>query len=158
MKKMLTLLIATSAFVAVHAQTSRDEARRVILGQEKNKGGSSQEGRDIILGGGTNRNDYPTYPNSYPDSRQSQVDRINREYDAKIWSIRNNRTLSQAEKERMIRQLEQDRAKKIRKAHQSDGYRYGKKKGNKGKHSGWEKGKGNPHQYGGKKNRDKHKD
>ena len=152
MKKIITLFTAIAAFVAVHAQTSRDEARKVVLGQEKNKGTSSQEGRDIILGGG-NRNDYPTYPGSYPTSRQSQIDQVNREYDAKVWSIRNNRTLSQVEKDRMIRQLEEDRARRIRELNQSNGY--GKKKGDNGKHLGWEKGKGNPHKYGreGKKNK-----
>ena len=142
MKKIITLFTAIAAFVAVHAQSSRDEARKVILGQEKNKGTSSQEGRDIILGGGNNRSNYPE---SYPTSRQSQIDQVNREYDAKVWSIRNNRTLSQAEKARMIRQLEEDRARRIREVNQNDGYG---KKGDKGKHLGWEKGKGNPHKYG----------
>src|SRR4051812_21052953 len=109
MKKILTLLIAAGAVVAVNAQTSRDEARRVILGDGSNSGGknSSTKGRDVILGGGSG-NDTRTYPNSYPgtNSRQSQIDQINREYDAKIYSIRANSHLSEAEKERAIRQLE----------------------------------------------------
>jgi len=87
---------------------------------------------------------------------------VNREYDAKIWSIRNNRTLSQQEKDRMIRQLEQDRQRRIQQITRNGHYRYqtkGRKdrddddddryerngKGNNGKHLGWEKGKGNPH-------------
>jgi len=158
MKKLITLLFAAGTFVAVHAQTSKDEARRVILGQEK-KGSSStsRNGKDVVLGGG-NETTYPnSYPNNYPSgSRQAEIDRVNREYDAKVWSIRNNNTLTPEEKSRMIRQLEQDRARKIRQINQSDGYGYGKKgKGygknnNPGKHLGWEKGKGNPHKNGGK--------
>jgi len=165
MKKLITLLIASATFAAVHAQTTRDEARRVILGQEKGNNSTSRNGRDVILGGG-NETTYPnSYPNNYPSgSRQTEIDRINRDYDAKIWSIRNNNTLSTEEKARMIRQLEQDRASKIRRINQSDGYgKKGKKydnddddygkgygKTNNGKHLGWEKGKGNPHKNGGK--------
>jgi hypothetical protein len=156
MKKLIILLIAASALVSVQAQTSKDEARKVILGQEKGGSSTSRTDRDIILGGG-NETNYPnSYPNSYPnDSRQAQVDQVNREYDAKIRSIQNNRTLTQAEKNKMIRQLEQDRARRIRQLDRNDDYHYAKKdkddeKGNNGKHLGWEKGKGNPHKNGGK--------
>jgi hypothetical protein len=69
MKKIITLLLAAGAFVTVNAQTSKDEARKVILGQPKNgeatTGGSttSKQGRDVILGGGgTSTNRYPGYP------------------------------------------------------------------------------------------------
>jgi hypothetical protein len=147
MKKMLTLMIAAVSFVAVHAQTSKDEARKVILGQPKDNGAGtpSQQGRDIILGGGNNTGNNPNYPNNpnsnYPyGSRQAQIDQVNREYDAKVYSIRNNGTLTAAEKERMIRQLEKDREAKIRRINS-----YGKKdeKHDNGKHKGWTKGKGN---------------
>jgi hypothetical protein len=153
MKKIITLLMAAGAFVAVNAQTSKEEARRVVLGGSKNgDGNTSTRNRDVILGGGNNGNENTrTYPNSYPNngSRQSEIDRVNRDYDSKIYSIRNNGTLTQSEKERMIRQLEKDRDKKI-KAINSDN-NYGKKsKGNNGKHKGWTKGKGNQ-----KKNKDR---
>jgi hypothetical protein len=165
MKKILTLILAVAAVGTVQAQTSRDEARKVILGQPKGGstsggGGTSTQGRDVILGGGNgggNTGQYPNYPNS-----GTSVDQINREYDQKIWSIRNNPNLSQAEKERIIRQLEQDRARRIRQVTQSgenrnykknkdykkdrddddDDDRYEGRKDN-GKHKGWYKGKGN---------------
>ena len=174
MKKMITLLLAVGAFVAVQAQTSKEEARRVILGQPKsgNKtdGGTSTQGRDVILGGGNNQSTYPnSYPGNYPSgSREAQIDQVNREYDAKIYSIRNNNTLSQSEKERIIRQLEAERARKIRQINNSydgrdrdddDDYK-GKKnkaKSNNGKHLGWEKGVGNPHKNGGKPGKGKGK-
>lgn len=154
MKRILTLLIALGVFGAVSAQTSKEEARRIILGQGKNGGGNTSErSRDIILGGGDNdNNNRRTYPNSYPSSN-SRVDQINREYDAKIYSIRNNPNLSQAEKERIIRQLENDRRRKINQVNDSrrdrdDDRKYKKHKkykSNNGKHKGWTKGKGNPH-------------
>ena len=158
MKKLIKILIAASTFLAVHAQTSKDEARRVILGQEKKSSSTSRNGRDVILGGGNET----TYPNNYPyGSRREQIDQVNREYDAKINAIRNNRFLSAEQKARMIRQLEQERAGKIREINQSEGNDYGRnKKGygknnNPGKHLGWEKGKGNPHKYGGKPGKSK---
>ena len=161
MKKIITLLIAAFAFVAVHAQTSKEEARRVILGQPKKSDGSgtsSRNERDVILGDN--------------GTKQAQIDQVNREYNAKIAAIRNNPGLSQAEKERMIRQLESERTRKIREINGSygtsgtrnkrydgdddDNYKNKKDKKNKkykkdnGKHLGWEKGKGNPHKGKGK--------
>jgi hypothetical protein len=168
MKKIITLMLAFGIFIAVHAQTSKEEARRVILGQPKSSpqsAPSSTNSRDVILGGGGNNgNNYPgTYPNS---SRQARIDQVNREYDSKIQSIRSNPYLSQAEKDREIRQLEEDRANRIRQINADYGTRnknykkYKKKyddddddryeKQDNGKHLGWEKGKGNPHKNGGK--------
>jgi len=48
MKKIITVIIAVAAFASVHAQSSRDEARRVILGQPKQT--TSQQGRTVVLG------------------------------------------------------------------------------------------------------------
>jgi hypothetical protein len=159
MKKIITLLIAAGAFISVNAQTSKEEARKVVLGGGKNSdGNTSDRNRDVILGGGNNGSENTrTYPNSYPNSgsKEAQIDQVNREYDSKIYSIRNNGTLTQDEKDRMIRQLEKDRAKKIKAI--NSGKSYGKKskkhdddydddrndKGNNGKHKGWTKGKGN---------------
>ncbi len=161
MKKIFTLLLAGATVFSVNAQTSKEEARRVILGQgggsktTTGNGGNTQNPRDIILGGGGN-NGNTDYPNSYPSngSREARIDAINREYNNKIYSIRNNSTLSSAEKERMIRQLENDRARRIRQINNeynennnSNGNtgnkKYKKNKSNNGKHKGWTKGKGN---------------
>ncbi len=48
MKKLSTLLIAIGAFVTMHAQSSKDEARRVVLGEPKTT--TSQQGRTVVLG------------------------------------------------------------------------------------------------------------
>lgn len=155
MKKILTLLIAVGAVATLHAQ-SREETRRVILGGSKDNGTYGGGNRDVILGGGNNNGQYPTYPNngSYGGSRQAQVDQVNREYDAKIYSIRNNPNLTYAEKERMIRQLERDRQRRIdqisRQNNRYDNYDDRYERRDNGKHKGWYKGKGNPHRNGGK--------
>jgi hypothetical protein len=49
MKKIMILIFTLGAFVMVQAQTSREEARRIVLGQPKN-GTTSQQGRTVILG------------------------------------------------------------------------------------------------------------
>lgn len=152
MKKLITLLLAAGAFTAVDAQTTKEEARRVILGEGSNKGtkdNGTVRGRDVILGdnnGGDDTRKYPTGTN-----RQSAINQINREYDAKVNSIRNNPNLSNAEKERIIRDLENERKKKLARINsQYNGndkkYKKDKKfKNNNGKHKGWTKGKGNKH-------------
>ena len=180
MKKIITLFLCVSAVSAAFAQTSdKDEARRVILsgGGAKKTDNDTRNSRDVIIGGDRriyderDRNTNYPYPGNYPTSgsRQSQIDQVNRDYDAKIRSIRNNRELSNAEKERIIRDLNNDRTRMIR---QIDGrYETGRRtedrrdrrydddrddrkkyKGNNGNHYGWEKGKGNPHKSGYSKN------
>jgi hypothetical protein len=160
MKKIITLLFAVAAIGSVQAQTTREEARKVVLGGSK--GTTTTTGteprkdvpRDVVLGPGTSTT-------STEASRQAQIDEVNFDYDAKIASIRNNPTLTASEKEEVIARLERDRARKIRairNAGTSDSdndYKNVKKnkakkeKSNNGNHYGWEKGKGNPHKNGG---------
>jgi hypothetical protein len=166
MKKIITLLVLFGAYTAVSAQTTED-AKRVILGQKKGTQTSpSGDSKDVIFGG--DRRVYDENGNRYPTtgSNGSQIDQVNREYDRKIYSIRNNPDLSTAEKERIIRQLEAERARKIKAINRqyddrrddrrydddddrNDGKKYGKNN-NPGKKLGWEKGVGNPHRSGSK--------
>ena len=170
MKKIVTLSMAVLLAASVFAQSTKEEARRVILGQPKksSSGTYPQDSRDVVLGGNGSRS-YPDYPNSYPrnnypaNSRGAQIDRINREYDYKIQTIRNNRALSPRERDRIIRDLNNERYARIRqinsqygrsdnrydRRHDDDDYRKGKKNGkhDNGKHLGWYKGKGNPHKH-----------
>jgi hypothetical protein len=186
MKKIITLFFCLGAVTAAFAQTAeQDEARRVILsgGGAKKTDQDTRNSRDVILGGerrvydeDDRRTSYP-YPGNYPTSgsRQSQVDQVNRDYDAKIRSIRNNRELSSAEKDRIIRDLNNDRSRVIRQIngrYESNNRRYDddrdrryddddrkdkKYKSNNGNHYGWEKGKGNPHKSGNSKGKNKGK-
>ena len=165
MKKILTLALCLGAVTFASAQSTREmeDVKDVILGPRKSSGGDTRTSdKDVILGRDDRRYDERSrYPSS--TSRSTEANRINREYDAKIRSIENNRTLSRAEKERAIRQLEADRNRKLRSLDErySKDRRYNdrdddrnysknkkyksKKKGNNGNHYGWEKGKGNPH-------------
>jgi hypothetical protein len=169
MKKIITLLLCVGAVASTFAQTSAEESRRIILGKQDETERERQErtSKGVILGREDRKVNNETgtrYPNG---SSAQKVREINREYDAKVQSIRNNRTLSAAEKERTIRQLNADRARKIRdiKARSNDNRRYDdrkdrddddrnyktkKNKSNNGNRYGWEKGKGNPHKNGGK--------
>lgn len=174
MKKIITLFFCVGTASMAFAQTSdKDEARRVILsgGGAKKTDNDTRNSRDIILGGDRrvyderDRNTNYPYPGNYPTSGsgQSQIDQVNRDYDAKIRSIRNNNQLSNAEKERIIRDLNNDRARVIRQINgrYENSRRYEdrrdrryddddrkKYKSNNGNHYGWEKGKGNPHKSG----------
>jgi predicted transglutaminase-like cysteine proteinase len=106
MKKILTLLMAVGTCATLHAQT-REETRRVILGERNDNDGYTD--RDVVYG--RSGNDH--HPASYSNNRRYEMDQINQEYDNKIYSIRSNRYLSNAEKERMIRQLQRDRQQRI---------------------------------------------
>lgn len=165
MKKIITLLIAAFAVSASFAQTtSQEESRRVILGKQKKEGEQTSKkedkrsAKDIILGRDndkTSRNDDGVYSST---ERQAKIDAINRDYDAKIQSIRNNPNLTAEEKQRIIDRLEKERAKKIKEVNKDykdkdrddddgddDDKKDKKVKGNNGKKLGWEKGVGNPH-------------
>ncbi len=165
MKKIMTLALFLGAATLASAQSTREmeDVKDIILGPRKSDGNTRTGDKDVVLGGDDRRYDER---NRYPGttSRSTEANRINREYDAKIQSIRNNRTLSRAEKERTIRQLELDRNRKLRQLNEryskdrryddrdDDDRRYSKnkkykskKKGNNGNHYGWQKGKGNPH-------------
>jgi lipopolysaccharide export LptBFGC system permease protein LptF len=157
MKKLLILLISFGTFTTLFAQSTSEmeEAKRVILGQKKNsRTNDGQTRRD------DDRRVNEENGTRYPGSREAEIERVNREYETKIQSIRNNPTLSAEEKERMIRQLNKERVEKIRRINKSykdrdddndDDYdkkdkKYGKN--NNGKKLGWEKGVGNPHRTG----------
>lgn len=160
MKKVATLSLAILAITFAFAQNSKEEARRVILGQPKNTPPPTrpQDSRDVVLGPAKS---YPRYPNSYPnrryshDSRAAQIDQVNRKYNYKIASIRNNRALTPHEKARIILDLNNQRNAHIRQINHpysrydrryDDDYKERKyNKHNTGKHLGWQKGKGNPH-------------
>lgn len=170
MKKVITLLLMVSTVASANAQTSsQEESRRVVLGTGGNDSRTERNSPiDVILGRDRRVEDSrgTRYPNGTYGTREQQIDQVNREYDRKIYSIRNNRELSAAEKERMIRQLENDRARRIREINNrysgdrrddrryddNDDYKKDKRyKKDNGNHYGWEKGKGNPHRTGSSK-------
>ena len=143
MKKIFFLFIAFGSLTTAFAQSRKiDEAKRVINGEPK-------EERKVYSETG---NRYPTSTSGTED-----VNSINKEYDRKINAVKMNPFLSPTEKERRIRELENERNARIRALGGNRGGSYGynnnksyKTKGNNGKHLGWEKGVGNPHRTGGR--------
>jgi len=143
MKQLLSLLVLIALTATSYAQSNEEKIERsrdVILGGDR-RTSDADRSRDVILG---RRTDDRGIDNSSSTE-------INREYDRKIREIRNNPDLTRAEKERIIRRMEQERNERLRKADnrrydRDRDNRYGKNKkvkGNNGKHLGWEKGKGN---------------
>lgn len=164
MKMIIPLLLSFITVTTVFAQTDaqKEEAKRVILGEKRGSTSTpkTSDNRDVILGGDdrtVNGERGSRYP-ANTGTKEQQIYEINREYEAKSHSIRNNRTLSASEKERIIRQLESDRRRKTARINDRysgngersyegrDDYKKTKKnKSNNGNHKGWQKGKGNPH-------------
>jgi hypothetical protein len=166
MKKLLALLLAVSCLSVTYAQSSAEKAKRVIRGERRDYDPDNNS-RDVVIGG----NRRPVYDDRDYRSGSSSRAAIDREYDAKIRYVQNNHKLRRTEKNRIIRELEVERARRIADLNNSYGYnrndrryaersgedrrfdddkRYNKKnqyKGNNGKHLGWQKGKGNPHRW-----------
>jgi hypothetical protein len=111
MKKFITLVCCFGLFGSAFAQTGRDRAG------------------DVILGGGTSGQSNPSQYPAGTQQQQDEINSINREYDAKVASVQANNTLSAAEKERVIRQLNAERARRIREVNN----RYGQKDGRQNK-------------------------
>ena len=157
MKQLFSLLALFALTVTSYAQSNEEKIERsrdIILGKDQRT--ETDRSRDVVLG--RRSDDRGIY-----ESRSSIE--INREYDRKIRQVRNNPDLTRAEKERIIKRMEQERRDRLRKINSRDrdydrnrdrdydrdrdrdrDDRYGKNKkvkGNNGKHLGWEKGKGN---------------
>lgn len=166
MKTLLTLLLLISFSVTYAQSSTTQKAKRVISGERRDYDPNNpNDSRDIDI----DRDRRTVYNDRDDRSSNKSRERINREYDAKVRSIENNRTLSRSEKDRIIRGLESERSRRLgerngdyrnnrnndrRYAERSaenrryDDRRYNHKKGrkgNNGKHLGWQKVKGNPH-------------
>lgn len=150
---IISLLLVSGAFATSFAQSrTTEKAKEVITKRPSN---TETYPNDRRVGDETSSR-YPT-----STSREAEISEINRRYDAKIQAVRANPILSAEAKERRIRELEYERAQKIREINNryngKDGS-YSKNKSkqknkgyaktNNGKHLGWEKGKGNPHRTG----------
>jgi len=149
MKNIFTLSLAFGVFATSFGQSRTTEKAKEVI--TKRPASTTTYPNDRRVGDETSTR----YPGS---TREAEISEINRRYDAKIQAVRANPILSADAKERKIRELEYERAQKIREINNryygNDGtYSKNKTKGygkdnNPGKHLGWEKGKGNPHRTG----------
>jgi len=105
MKQIVMLLLAAGAFTTTFAQA---------------RGERSYE-KDIAVGRSYGNDAYGRNDRRYEDrysidrnERAAQIQHINRSFDARIWDVRNDRYLRSAEKRRIIRNLEEQRADAIR--------------------------------------------
>ena len=105
MKRILTVLFMLGAVASVSAQSGRQSSRDVVLGQE-NRGGVYNDGRY--------NNDRYDRRHITARERDLMIQRINREYESRIWSVKRDRYLRNSERNRQIRRLERERAEEIR--------------------------------------------
>lgn len=102
MKRLFALVLALGAMTAVFAQRGYDrgnESRDVILGQQNRSVYNNNRSNDRYFSS---------------RERDAQIERIRRNYNWRIQSVRNDRYLRNAEKRREIRFLENERDAKIR--------------------------------------------
>lgn len=105
MKRILTLLLAAGIFTAANAQY-HDEGRR-----DNGAWNNGNNGRDVVINNGPRAN-FPPVPN-YVFNRQADIDRVNREYDARIRLVWSDRYLRRGEQKRITRDLDRERQIKI---------------------------------------------
>src|SRR5215204_3502797 len=107
MKKIITVLITFGAFATSFAQSrTTDKAKEIITKEPRNTTGTYPNDKRV---GDDNASRYPT-----SSSREAEINDINRHYESKIEAVRRNPILSSEEKERRIRELEYERAQKVR--------------------------------------------
>ena len=100
MKKLFVLMIALGALATANAQSRRD----VGMNDRNTVFNDKRPGTDI------------RYENNNEWRRKEAIEKINREFDYKIVSVRRSRYLSNRERNRQIQMLERERAQKIRMA------------------------------------------
>jgi hypothetical protein len=105
MKKILVLLFSLGTITTVFAQNGYH-------------GNSRQDSREVILGQGNGRpvydNDRYDHGNMNTRERDFQIQRINQEFDARIWQVEHDRYLRKSDRKRQIRILEEQRRDAIR--------------------------------------------
>lgn len=107
MKKMITLSIALIAVTSVFAQYP-------------NSYPNSTERRDVILGGGNNREVYNNSGSRYDaynfsaKERDSEIQRINREFEYRMRDVQRDRWMRSSEKSYQTRLLEQQRRQQLK--------------------------------------------
>ncbi len=113
MKTIFTLLFATGLLTVAQAQDRR--------GADRHRGVQVTIQTDARIGNSWYTDDFYRHDVRYIKSNPAmerkmarRINAINREYDAKIRRVQNNFFMSRFEKQRKIRQLEQERQFEIR--------------------------------------------
>jgi Ni/Co efflux regulator RcnB len=109
MKKLIIILIAAMCFGAVSAQ-SRDSYRR----DDRRQVTQTRDNHNYNMQRDNNYADNGKYGRNNDRDCQEAYDRMNREYDKRIDGYRNDRSFSTYERDRKIREAEQERQQAIR--------------------------------------------
>lgn len=106
MKKMFTLLVALAAFTTSFAQVDKDR-----------KGFGNKDDRDMAYNDSRYKKTDKDWKGGYYYSRKEMemdIAQINRKYDRKIESVKSNWFMTKFRKDRMIRDLQEQRKDEIR--------------------------------------------
>src|SRR4051794_29508967 len=111
MKKILVLFVALSSFTVGFSQSHNDDRyAKNDDRQHKESYGKDYRNDDSHNANFRHETRNRDYNNNW--NRQQEMNRINREYDQRIQSYRNNRFLKNRERATMIRRAENDRNQK----------------------------------------------
>src|SRR4030095_9533713 len=113
MKKIFTLLVAVGFITAINAQTrSRDRDNRDQQANQRDNNNS----KNVVVNDGRYDNDdrYDNNTVSYNGNIRMQIAQVNRKYDFKIKTVKNDYLSRRNEKKRVIRSLEAQRQQEIR--------------------------------------------
>lgn len=122
MKKIITILFCSAVFTSAFAQTNRHDAddrnRNVNTNWNSNSNQKSYDNdhdRDNRHGVNDNRygNNNSYQNNNYSSQRDIQIQRITSQYNYRIQQISNDRSLNRRQKERVIAQLQAQKAQQL---------------------------------------------
>ena len=120
MKKIFTLMVAAIGFVTIASaqQGNRSDmyGRSDRFQSVETRGGNSGYDRNTSNSSSYNNNwgQNNRYDSRMSDrDRRANIDRINRDYDQRIYGYRNDRSINSYERDRRIRQAEYERSQKV---------------------------------------------
>lgn len=111
MKKLIIILIAAVSFNAASAQSWNDsyrkQDRKQVTQARDNHNYNDQSHSNVYAYNNNNSQNYDR-------NRQAEYDRVNRQYDQRIVSYRNDRSLSAHDRDRRIHDAELERQQSLR--------------------------------------------
>lgn len=112
MKKFYILLVMLASITSVSAQHGRNNDYRNNDNRGNKKAVVMNHGRNHQSGDWDNR--YDNKDRRRDIERQREMERINRDYDRRVYDYRHNRSMSCYERDRRIAQMERERQARLK--------------------------------------------
>ncbi len=116
MKKIIVLLIAVTSFTVSFAQQGYNRNQK---NNHNQPGYENRKPNDQYSQNYSKDYGYKDFDHNYNDrnynqrNQQADIDRVNRDYDRRIYTYRNDHSINRYQRDRMIRQAEMERSQKI---------------------------------------------